>query len=226
VETLIYVYTLSGKLSLKRDDFTTTLTTLSTAHHLLDMMRTNSSSSRDQALANVFIDEISPEIRYSAHELKRGRSHDVQQIVEELKPKIISSIENYRGLLNDLQSENAKISSDESKLQLSHWMWDGQEVPIRIPELVDALLKVQKADGRGTSSQDKSNKARMARFDALLQAWTETEEISRRAYEAQKVGYLAFKVAACDTKVLTWTLAEHQRQYAFCGQHPRRAIYS
>jgi signal recognition particle subunit SRP68 len=111
----------------------------------------------------------------------------VQQIVNELKPKIMTSVEDYDALVTRLKSEHAGATVRPVGAQLKRWTWEGQEVQIRSPELVDILLKVQKAEERATSIVDKNNKARMARFDALLEAWTETEEIARRASEAQKV---------------------------------------
>jgi signal recognition particle subunit SRP68 len=75
-------------------------------------------------------------------------------------------------------------------------MWEDQPVPVRNPELVDVLLRVQDAETRlagdsgpegrkgGTSA---SSKKSVAAYDAILLALSDAEEVARKLAEAQKV---------------------------------------
>ena len=73
---------LHGKILRYREDFTPALANLVTAKSILDDLSANAVLSRDQALATAFIDDISPEIRYCAHELGHARAFDIDAIVD------------------------------------------------------------------------------------------------------------------------------------------------
>ncbi|KZS90358.1 hypothetical protein SISNIDRAFT_457898 [Sistotremastrum niveocremeum HHB9708] len=193
IESHVYVLILVGRLHFKRYEFSDALEHFAVAYELLRILASHSLSSRDQALANVFIDEISPEIRYSAHELGREKAYDIEGIVDEISPKCRTKlVANYTELVASYQKEIAKAAGGE-KRRLQPVLWEGQEVPIRNPELVDVFLKVQDAQAQkvaklASEDKKKNSRSRVAVFDALLNAWSDAEDVSRKLVEAQQPG--------------------------------------
>jgi signal recognition particle subunit SRP68 len=184
LEIHVYSRIISGRLALKKDDFGTALASLAAAHHILDMLTQSYQSTRDQALASVFIDDISPEIRYCAHELKSNRAHEIPRIVASVGPKECEqSIPNFPALSKAI----AASPSTAGKSTQTSWTWEGKAVPIRSPELVDVLEKVQNAERKLNAQEKQGNKARMAIYDAILQAWSEATDVARKLLEMQKV---------------------------------------
>ncbi len=198
-EVFTYSRIISGRLALKKDDFSAALSSLCAAHHLLDVLTRSSPSTRDQALASVFIDEISPEIRYCAHELKTNRSHDVQRIVNAIGPRECElTIEGFIELSNTLSTNAGSAAPQVEHIPNKLWTWDGKIVPIRNPELVDVLERVQNAEQRLANQDRLGNKARMTAFDAILQSWSEAQEVSKRITEMQKETTVACTIPDTD----------------------------
>ena len=176
------------------------LSQLSVARHLLDNLSAQATSSRDQALATLFIDEIGPEIRYCAHQLGNKKAYDVDGIVQELsavyKDKLVEGCDE---ILAALREETARGVQGSLKQTLDTLMWEGKPVPIRNPELVDAFLKVQEAEAKlavtkKSSGADKgrsgsnTTKHNVGAYDAVLSALSDSEGVARKQTETQQVG--------------------------------------
>jgi len=186
IEITVYTVILNGRFLRYRDDFEDALIQLSVARGFLDELAQSAPTSRDQALAILFADEIGPEIRYCAHELGHSRAYDISSIVAELSPKYRSQIvENYDTLLPKLK----QAQKGKSKLQanLSERLWEGQPVPVRYPELVDVFLKVEAAELALEKSGMKKSKTGVAAYDAVLSSLSDAEEVARRLQETQQV---------------------------------------
>ncbi|KAF9455522.1 hypothetical protein BDZ94DRAFT_1327528 [Collybia nuda] len=201
LEVTVYTLVLNGRFLRFRDDFEDALVQLSVARALLDALAATASTSRDQALAVLFADEIGPEIRYCAHELGRAKAYDVDGIVAELAAENRNEIvEGCDVLLEKLKTEGKAAEAGEIRKKLGELSWEGQPVPVRNPELVDVLLKVQEAEARlgnhgksGTgdgavSRQPKENRSKkgVAAYDSILLALSDAEEVSRKLSEAQQ----------------------------------------
>lgn len=188
IEVTVYTIIINGRFLRYRDDFEDAVVQLSVARGLLDDLANAASTSRDQALAVLFSDEIGPEIRYCAHELGRAKAYDVNAIVAELAPKHRNQIvENCDALISKLQSEERAISS---KLKLSERLWEGQPVPVRYPELVDVLLKVESAEAALEGVQKggaKKTKLGVTAYDAVLSSLSDAEDVARKLQETQQV---------------------------------------
>ncbi|EAU93341.1 hypothetical protein CC1G_08654 [Coprinopsis cinerea okayama7 len=192
VQATIYTVILNGRFLRYRDDFEDALIQLCVARHLLDELASTAVTSRDQALAVLFADEISPEIRHCAHELGRAKAYDIDGIVAELAPKHLNSIvENSDTLIAALKSQGQASSASESRTKLKELIWEDEPVPIRNPELVDVLLKVQDAKQRLSEAQASAHHAKskkgVAAYDAILLALSDAEELSRKLSEAQQI---------------------------------------
>ncbi|KAG1889230.1 hypothetical protein F4604DRAFT_1915092 [Suillus subluteus] len=205
MQITIYTLILNGRFLRYRDNFEDAVIQLSVARHLLDELADRAVTSRDQALATVFADEIGPEIRYCAHELGRERAYDVDAIAAELSEKHRGEIvEGCDTLIQKFRQEGEVTGKGEGRKKLTTLMWEGQPVPVRNPELVDVLLRVQEAEAKITQSReparaegvsDKGRKGKpgghgskkgVAAYDAILLALSDAEELARKLVEAQQ----------------------------------------
>ncbi|KAI5119790.1 hypothetical protein M0805_006588 [Coniferiporia weirii] len=204
VEVNAYTLILSGRFLRFRDEFEDGLEQLCVARDLLDHLADCAESSRDQALATLFSDEISPEIRYCAHQLGHANSYNVDHIVSEVSPKHRTVLaEGYDQLIKRLGTEVQRSSNIDRRLR--ELVWEGLAVPVRNPELVDVLLAVQNAEtqlqtGDETSKleaqahassekrEKRQNRSRkgVAAFDAILAVLSDAEGVARKLIEAQR----------------------------------------
>lgn len=192
LEITVYTVILNGRFLRYRDEFDDALIQLSVARSILDDLSSTASTSRDQALAILFADEIGPEIRYCAHELGRAKAYDINAIVGELAPKYRNEIvENCDALVAKVKTEE---STSSLKAKLTERVWEGQPVPVRYPELVDVLLKVEKAETSLDRQQLGGKKSRLGvtSYDALLLALSDAEDVARKLQETQQVSTTYF----------------------------------
>ena len=202
VEATAYTLIMSGKFLRSRDEFEDATDQLCVARALLGELVECAGTSRDQALATMFADEISPEIRYCSHQLGHSNSYDVDAIVKAVAPKHRSTlVAGYDELVENLKSESRQ-HEEGGKKQLQPLMWEGKEVPVRNPELVDVLLQVQSAEARlqGREDAPKSDEAKgkqsktsrsrkgVAAYDGVLAALSDAEGVARKLVESQQVG--------------------------------------
>ncbi|KAI3622264.1 signal recognition particle 68 [Moniliophthora roreri] len=199
LEVTIYTLILNGRFLRYRDDFEDALIQLCVARSLLDELANAAPTSRDQALATFFSDEVGPEIRYCAHELGRSKAYDVDSIVNELSAEHRNGF--VEGCESILQKFKQEVSSgkEETSQKLETLMWEGEPVPVRNPELVDVLLKVQQAekklktqqgslDGKGGQTSAAGSKKSVAAYDAILLALSDAEDVARKLSEVQQSG--------------------------------------
>jgi signal recognition particle subunit SRP68 len=208
LQITVYTLILNGRFLRYRDEFEDGLLQLSVARNLLDELADRASNSRDQALATLFADDIGAEIRYCAHELGRSKAYDVDGIVKELASKHRNKIvEGCDILVAQLKREGETSGKEEVRKKLDTLVWEDQPVPVRNPELVDVLLKVQEAETRleGADGQERAGKGEIgkkkqkgsgskksvAAYDAILLALSDAEDVARKLAEAQQVLYLA-----------------------------------
>lgn len=223
LEASVYTLILNGRFLRHRDEFEDALVQLSVARNLLDELASRAATSRDQALATVFADEISPEIRYCAHEMGRSGSYDVDAIVMELGPKHRAElVEDCESLVAQLESEAEVAGKGQARRQLREIVWEGEPVPIRSPELVDVLLRVQEAEAKLRESQSENtqpvkrekaekgkrrkvgkggrSKRGVAAYDVILLALSDAEEVARKLVEAQQLSGTGTSAAVAGTR--------------------------
>lgn len=201
LELTTYSLILNGRFLRSREEqVREALSHLSVARYLLDNICSQAISSRDQALATLLIDEIGPEIRYCAHQLGNRKAYDVDGIVQEFaashKDRLVEGCDD---ILAALREETAKGTQGLQQQKLKALIWEGKPVPVRNPELVDALLKVQETEARlatvkkafdGDRIQSGTNitKRSVGAYDAVLSALSDSEEVARKQAEIQQVG--------------------------------------
>jgi signal recognition particle subunit SRP68 len=221
IQATIYTIIVNGRFLRYRDEFEDALVQLSVARSLLDELAGAATTSRDQALAVLFSDEIGPEIRHCAHELGHAKAYDIDGIVAQLGPNQKNAIvENYDTLVKQLKSSVSLLQGgakdgESRKKKLKERVWEGQPMPVRNPELVDVLLKVQDGEARLGEAQEQAaasgskhaaarSKKGIAAYDATLLALSDAEELARKLAEAQQVGSLLyFTSIAIDIKTFS-----------------------
>lgn len=198
------------------------LVQLSVAYALLDELEKTAHTSKEVALARAFKDEIGPEIRWCVHEFNRGseaedkgnvdlekhvlawkkREWDIVGIVGDIAPAYAERVvKGYGTLVDKLEAEATSGDGPAGKkLILEDLVWDGEPVPVRNPELVDVLLKLQEATRRlkvETSNEEvgvktkgtkgKTARGRIAKYDGVLQSLSDAVDQARKLVEAQQV---------------------------------------
>ncbi|KAG6854069.1 hypothetical protein C0991_010816 [Blastosporella zonata] len=185
LQVFVYTLILNGRFLRARDDFDEALAQLGVARGVLDVLADKAATSKSQALYVLFGDQIAPEIRYCAHEMGRAKAYDVDGIVGEVsgarREELVPGCD---ALLADL----GKDAGVEGRKRLGELIWEGKPVPVRNPELVDVLLKVQEAEGRlDGEKKEKSSKKGVAAYDSILLALSDAEEVARKLVEAQQL---------------------------------------
>ncbi|KAF8060938.1 hypothetical protein FPV67DRAFT_1673770 [Lyophyllum atratum] len=186
LQATVYTLVLNGRFLRARDDFDDALAQLGVARGLLDVLAEKAGTSREQALYVLFADEIGPEIRYCAHELGRERAYDVDAIVKEVSGRWRDELVQGCGKL--IEGLGQVGGGEEGRKRLRELSWEGIPVPVRNPELVDVLLKVQEAERRlDDEKKDTRSKKGVAAYDAILLALSDAEEVARKLMEAQQL---------------------------------------
>ncbi|CAE6431286.1 unnamed protein product [Rhizoctonia solani] len=191
-EAVAYHLAIRGRLLRLQDEFQPGLEALVAARAVLDALSKAASSSRDHAIYVQFSDEIAPEIRHCAHELGLARAYDIDGIVATLGSKVASALtKDYEKLLQGIKSEGAEKKGGDKAKQLQEIIWEGQPVPVRSPELVDVLLRVQQAsEGLPTTGQatikPTQTRGLITKFDGVLLALSEAEDVAKKLADVQK----------------------------------------
>jgi hypothetical protein len=245
LEMTAYTLTLNGRFLRYRDEFEDALAQLSVARGILDEMAERAETSRDQALATYFADEIGPEIRYCAHELGHAKAYDVDNIVREQSAQHRAQIvDGYDALVQKLRDQ-VGAGSTGSERKLKTLLWEGEPVPVRNPELVDVLIKVQEGEvklreestGISGSPQTQTgqekkrrrpakggtSKRGVAAYDNILLALSDAENVARKLVEAQNVSKRLISVFDLPDPLLNigkrfdfWIVCAWRQRHSLC----------
>ena len=246
LEMAAYTLVLNGRFLRYRDEFDDALVQLSVARGILDELAEGADTSRDQALATYFGDEIGPEIRYCAHELGRAKAYDVDGIVREQSAQHRAQIvDGYVALVQKLKNESGAESKGNNDRKLQPLVWEGEPVPVRNPELVDVLVKVQEGEvklkeesievSRPTQTDQERKKRRPAKggkskrgvaaYDNILLALSDAEDVARKLAEAQKnVSSVPFSFTISLSPILT--SGKRFDFYIVCARCPGHSLRS
>ena len=225
IQATVYMLVMNGRFLRYRDDFEDSLVQLSVARDLLDQLAERAVTSRDQALATLFADGIGPEIM-----LGREKAYDVDAIVVELARKHRSEIvDGCEAILQKLTGWRRLWRGERKKLETP--MWEGQPIPVRNPEFVNVLLRVQEAEakiaapreagediGTGDNRKQKKrlgSKKGVAAYDAILSALSDAEEVSKKLMEAKQ----ACASISSPGILLTSLQTEHEQHCSICCRH-------
>ncbi|EJT98886.1 hypothetical protein DACRYDRAFT_118202 [Dacryopinax primogenitus] len=219
-ELAAYILMLRARFAIaRRDDgvYNLALVQLASARALLTALSEAASSSRDVALYTSFLDTLAPEVRFLAHELGHPRAWDIPAVCADVqRSESAAAWPGFEDLLKALEQEKSK----KGKGELHALVWEGKELQVREPELVELLIRVQAAqlaldthaaeaakpkqteaasEGKKKRSKGKRKHSLLPAYDALLNALAEAEDLSRRLAEAQALGQQQSALAAPST---------------------------
>ncbi|KAH9060825.1 hypothetical protein EDB87DRAFT_1674605 [Lactarius vividus] len=203
LEMTAYMLVLNGRFLRYRDEFEDALVQLSVARGILDELAERAQTSRDQALATYFADEMGPEIRYCAHALGHVKAYDVDNIVREQSALHRSQIvDGYDALAQKLSGADSK--GDERKLRTL--VWEGESRPLKVEEgetklreestEVSKLPQADQEKKRRKPSKGGKSKRGVAAYDNILLALSDAEEVARKLVEAQNASGLTSESSA------------------------------
>ena len=176
-EITIYHLSLRAELSFERSQWADALTDLAARRRLLSTLADAARDSYDQALANEFIDQYDPLIRFCAYKLGRAESHDIDGVVGDVDDELLES----------LKGETRLQEMEAGRRTLEDVQFAGEKVELRSAEIVAVMLKVQEAVG---SVQGKAANGRgkgMKGWDRVLGVLGEAEGVAKRLLDDHEV---------------------------------------
>lgn len=189
---------------------------LSIAYAFLEELEKAARTSKEVAFARSYKDEIAPEIRWCVHEFESSPSYpedeaegrlvqlaskwkkrewDIEGIVKDIAPAFSREIiPAYEELVQKLRT---KSTISDRKNVLEELIWEEKPIPLRNPEMVDVLLKVQDSlhklkigDGYDSKTKEGAGKAtrgRLTKYDSVLLSLSDAVDQARKLVEAQQV---------------------------------------
>lgn len=201
--TAYWLY-MKGSLAFEQGKHKDGLDALSVAHTLLTKLAETAETAQAEALANEVIDDIEPMLRFCAYKLEidtsRGVSHIAEQTASTERTKLVDG---YDSLVKGLEEEGNATKRESVALR-----WRGKDIPVRNAELVDVVIKVQRAlkslqadqelAGAKSTSSGKKSKAktgrtevlgarRMGTYDKALLILSDAENVARQLVEDNKI---------------------------------------
>ena len=190
-EITIYHLSIRAELSFERSQWAEALTDLAARRWLLATLADAARDSYDQALANEFIDEFDPLIRFCAYKLGRTESHDIEGVVKDVDDEMMEeALPGVRKMVEGLRRETRADEMEAGRQTLEDVEFAGEKVELRSADIVGVMLRVQEALGR-IKGKEKGGRGRgMKGWDRVLGVLGEAEGVARRLLEDHEVGVL------------------------------------
>ena len=159
IEGTIYHLGIRAELSFERSDWAATLTDLAARRRLLAALANSAADPYHQALANEFIDNYDPLIRFSAHKLGREDSHDIDGVVADLDEMLDPAIAKMIQSLPHVVDSSPQVT------------FASQTIPVRNPKVTTVMTKISTALAQLSKN--------MASWDRVLSVLGEAEIITK-----------------------------------------------
>ena len=181
----IYHLSIRAELAFERKSYDESLIDLAIRRSLLSIL-SNSSDSYDAAVAQEYMDQFDPLIRFSAHRLGRGESHDIDGVVADVDGEMMEeTLPGYSTVANSLRGEIGAVDMEGARKDLQGIVWAGEPIQIRNGDLVKVMAKVQIEMAKlqatsGSGSGSESGSKSMRGWDRVLSVLGEAEAVARR----------------------------------------------
>jgi signal recognition particle subunit SRP68 len=189
-ELTIYYLSVRAELSFEQSAWPEAVSDLAVRRKLLSTLAAGAKDSRDQALANEFIDQYDPLIRFCAYKMGRTESHDIEGVVADFDDEALEeTLPGLSDLLKATEAETKVNEKEAGRKQLEDVSFAGDKVEMRNAEIVAVMLKVQAAIASLGEAKDESRaKAKsMRRWDTVLATLGDAEVVARRLVEDNEV---------------------------------------
>jgi len=184
----IYHLSVRSELSFERSQWAESLTDLAIRRKLLATLAEAARDDFEQALANEFIDSYDPLIRYSAYQLGRKESHDIEGVVGDVDAEMMEeALPGLGKLLEELRGETNVSEMEKGRKELRNIEFAGEKIEMRSAEMVGVMLKVQEALGRVKGREEGGKGKGMRGWDRVLLVLGEAETVARRLLDDHEV---------------------------------------
>ncbi|TIB72395.1 hypothetical protein E3Q22_03323 [Wallemia mellicola] len=169
VQLVIYDKFIEASYNLSRKKYQNSLEAFSIAFIYLKNLTVAAPNDKVRALAEGWLDQISPQIRYCAYQQgDKTKAHEVERIAKE-------STKNYDFI-------NVEYDQEDTTTKISGVVWRGEELKLTSVDLVDAMQKLQ------TVIDKKSNKT-LSNFDEVLNSYSNVIDIAPEGKLKQVLTY-------------------------------------
>ncbi len=191
-EITIYHLSIRAELAFERSQWAEALTDLATRRRLLSTLADAARDSYDQALANEFMDEFDPLIRFCAYKLGRPEPHDIDGVVRDVDGEMMEeALPGVGKLVDGLRRDTGMDEIEAGRRNLEDVEFAGEKVEMRSAEIVGIMLKVQDALGRIRGKEEGTRGRGMKGWDRVLGGLGEAEGVARRLLEDHQVSDVA-----------------------------------
>lgn len=202
-QAVAYWLYMKGSHHFEQGKFRDGLNSLSVAHMLLSKLAQTAETAQAEALANEVIDDVEPMLRFCAYRLEIDTIRGVGAVAAETAPSEQKKlVENYDELVQGLEEEGKTAQRESVELR-----WRNKDIPVRSAELVDVIIKVQRAlkslqadadlaGAKSAKAEGKTRKAgrrevmgarRMGTYDKALLVLSDAEAVAKQLVEDNKV---------------------------------------
>lgn len=204
-ELTIYYLSVRAELSFEQSAWPEAVSDLAVRRRLLSTLAAGAKDSRDQALANEFIDQYDPLIRFCAYKMGRAESHDIEGVVADFDDEALEeTLPGLGDLLKATEAETQVSEREAGRKQLEDVSFAGDKVEMRNAEIVAVMLKVQAAIASLGAAKDESRaKAKsMRRWDTVLATLGDAEVVARRLVDDNEVSFVLARLKADPARTL------------------------
>ncbi len=213
VEITIYHLSIRAELAFERSQWAESLTDLAARRRLLGTRADAARDSYDQALANEFIDQYDPLIRFCAYKLGRAESHDIEGVVKDIDDEMMEeALPRIGRLVVGLREEIGADQVEAGRRTLENVEFAGEKVELRSAEMVGVMLRVQEALGSVKGKEEGGRGRGMKGWDRVLGILGEAEGVARKLLEDHEASCI-FLISQPLLKLICTRLLARSRRY-------------
>ncbi|CEH15713.1 Signal recognition particle, subunit Srp68 [Ceraceosorus bombacis] len=138
-----YIANQRGSLAFDREDYPAALRKLSVARKIYAALANAAVDSKMEALDNAWIDSSEAQIRFCAYSLELGEGTP-DELADAAAPSEVCAEE--AADFENLMSELTQLGSQQKSRTAFTLSWRGEVIPVRNPQLIDALARVSSAE--------------------------------------------------------------------------------
>ncbi|CAO1637026.1 unnamed protein product [Parajaminaea phylloscopi] len=193
-EVATYGLIIKGSALFDKADWMASLESFAIARQILALLTRCSADSRGEALANSFVDVNDPQMRFCAYQLEVfGEEQDLDVITEtvatpEARARICPEFASIAEKLESAAQARSNTKEVKDSVQIE---WRGQVIPIRNPELMDAVVRARQAETTLSESSETQRSATTTKHSvrgSKPQRLTHAERTARKRGDAATAG--------------------------------------
>lgn len=219
LDILGYAAWMRAALLFEQEHWDQALEKFSLAKAIYDRLA-SAGTQQQQALCHATMDEIDPQIRFCAYQLRLSGHKDAAMLVKNIQKKADAD-KDVESLAAKLNAAGTGATKEEKTTLLTSVTWRGQPVPLRNVELAVVLLKVQDAE-KGVDEALAEGRKKVDVFDSVLSTYSDTSLLSKRLVEDNKIAAAKVKSSKTDTNAANLRLIDDYITYRYINRRIQR----